>query len=423
MSLRPSAAPASSSSFGNLPDQHQIDRHLLSTLYTGAVKLSVLSLLSLGVTGIAIALAAGGFSTLAVVLAVGIGLMTIVLGLWVSRRYRNNLRAIKAALREQQARAEQAPQAIEGLDSLCTQVLPLWSGQVDMARLHTEEAITALAARFASISQQVETAVATSHGTLSDLGLVTLLNESQVELDGIISSLREALEMKASLLREVTVLSGYTHDLGEMAERVGQIAKQTNLLALNAAIEAARAGEAGKGFAVVADEVRKLSTLSGDTGKRISETVRTVNDSIEATLQMSQQYAQKDEQMVAGASEAIEHAVTRFRAAATELLNSSHILQEESESVAGEISEVLVSLQFQDRVSQVLTHVRNDLDKLGQHLDDHLQARAAGRHPEALNGEAWLEALSQTYTTPEQHQLHGGKPSAASEAAADITFF
>jgi len=62
-----------------------------------------------------------------------------------------------------------------------------------------------------------------------------------------------------------------------MAAEVANIAGQTNLLALNAAIEAARAGESGRGFAVVAGEVRNLSSLSSNTGKKMSDKVQVIS--------------------------------------------------------------------------------------------------------------------------------------------------
>ena len=316
---------------------------------------------------------------------------------------------------------ERKPHCIDGLDRLCGGVLPVWSGQVDMARIHTEESITALANRFANINQQIGATLSSSQGEAGD-SLIALLRENEAELNSIIATLRSALAMKESMLNEVTSLSQFTEALKRMAQDVGDIAKQTNLLALNAAIEAARAGDVGRGFAVVADEVRKLSNLSGDTGKKISDTVETVNKAIAATLQISHQYARQDEEMIVNSEQVIEHVVGRVHTAVMGLADSSAVLRQETQSIGGEIAEVLVALQFQDRVSQVLNHVCNDMNKLKDRLAAQERQLAAGSNPGPIDANAWLDELSQTYTVPEQHVVHGGgAPRTA--ASTEITFF
>lgn len=310
----------------------------------------------------------------------------------------------------------------EGLGEVCVQVLPIWSHQIDAARTLSEESILKLSNRFATLSGDISASASQGSGQSSGARLLEILEVGQRDLDSIMVALRDALLRKEAELKEVLLLSDFTSQLQEMAKFVGDIAQQTNLLALNAAIEAARAGDAGRGFAVVADEVRKLSSLSGETGQKISETVNAVNTAISRTVELSRHQAQQDSQTLAHSEHLVSQVIEHFRHNAQAIVDTSSSLQQQSESVATEIAGVLVALQFQDRVAQMLTLVNNDLRKLHEHVAERQQLSRAGGTPQPIIADTWLEQLASTYTMPEQHAIHQGKP-LVSSTSSEITFF
>jgi len=238
----------------------------------------------------------------------------------------------------------------------------------------------------------------------------------------IMGSLKGTLAAKETLMGEVTRLTQFTDELQRMAKDVAQIAAQTNLLALNAAIEAARAGTAGRGFAVVAAEVRKLSELSGDTGKHISEKVAVVNAAMLSVVQNSQQYAKDSSEILLSSETKIGRVLDQFRNAVSGLSESAGILNSHVGEIRGEISDVLVNLQFQDRVSQILTHVSRDMEKLNAYLADIDQRWSAGQIHQPIDASSWLVDLAKGYTTMEQRVNQFGTEKAG-KAVPEVTFF
>jgi methyl-accepting chemotaxis protein len=208
-----------------------------------------------------------------------------------------------------------------------------------------------------------------------------------MKMDGI----KEASSESSQVIME---LDGKSKQIGEIVNLITNIADQTNLLALNAAIEAARAGEHGRGFAVVADEVRKLAEDSGNAAKQIAGLIHEIQEGTSNAVTSMQQGSEEVStgaealneaasviEKVVSAGDLIASMVQDIAAAAEqqsasieEVTSSVEEVAAVSEETAASTEETTAAVQEQTASMQELANSADKLADIAREMKDVIDA-------------------------------------------------
>ncbi|MFA6921580.1 MAG: methyl-accepting chemotaxis protein [Gallionella sp.] len=231
--------------------------------------------------------------------------------------------ALRDMIANVQGRARQVGDAALGLASASQQIAEGSQAQ--------SEAAAATAAAVEEITVSINSVAANTDDVrkLSELSLEQT-QQGNRNVDEMIGEIRNVQESVNQIAASVKEFVDSTRAIAGMTQQVKDIAEQTNLLALNAAIEAARAGEQGRGFAVVADEVRKLAEKSAQSANEIDQVTSSLNqksNDVESTVQAGLRSLQSTQAH-------IERVSTVLNEASAAVTQSSHGVSDIASSVA-----------------------------------------------------------------------------------------
>lgn len=306
-------------------------------------------------------------------ISVGTGILTLVLFIWLFRQVANPLRLAMATLFDIQhnlnftLRAKVAQQDEIGLtlsavnrllDTLQQTFTEFSVGSLQIKS--TAESLSQAAHHLASSASQANDATSLIAAgveemtvSITDISQRTqeasritnesgkLASDGGTTIDRTVKAINEIAEAIRQASSEVTALGDGISRIGGVVNVISDVAGQTNLLALNAAIEAARAGEQGRGFAVVADEVRKLAERTAQSTREISETVEAIQQGSQLTVTKMVQVEEKVAQGVAMATESGE-IITQIRQA--------------SHRVMDQVGEITIAIREQSSAAESIAH-------------------------------------------------------------------
>ncbi len=273
---------------------------------------------------------------------------------------------------------------IEGVESIANQIS---QADVNMEELrgvgekvkntiqNTVNEADAIAAEMETVSSAVSEQSASIENVAENAQKAQEFSENTLQkakagvetLQTLLDSISDIKDKVFNVGKDINELSGMAEDIGKITDTIDEISEQTNLLALNAAIEAARAGEAGKGFAVVADEVRRLAERSSIAAKDIAQLIRDIQIKVENSTKVTDtsiEVVEKGTELAEETSKVVEEIYRASEETKNFVLEISNATTEQAD-VSSQIAQSVFNAK--EKSDEILT-ISKELETAGEQI-------------------------------------------------------
>lgn len=253
------------------------------------------------------------------------------------------------------------------------QVIPVLTEQLQSVINQTNEAAEGLIGAFMGISRNAKKQMQDVRGVFGNLSEQTsdnnILFQTQENLQKIQSNFVTLASFFDNSLRMISGVLEELEKIDSFARTIIKIGKTTNILALNASIEAANTGEAGRGFKVIASEINSLSRKSTESIKEITEINENLSLKVNAIKQELQLVQQRSQNIGSNTDELFTNTTKKITTTLQDTAERMKMVAGDAENLSKEISKVVVSIQFQDITRQRIEHVILPLETLNKELN------------------------------------------------------
>ncbi len=312
----------------------------------------------------------------------------------------------------------------------CLPVLPVMALQLRNTVREVEDAVVGVCGSFQEIARRAREVV--SSGVLccaasgpgqGGTGVERLIEDTRQTMGRLLQRIEQSSQVSAATVSRLQEIEKRMQGVHETLAEIDRISAQARLLAFNGQLEAARAGEYGAAFGIVATETAKMAQHTVDASKSIRAMIDTLSTNITSGAAELRHRVELDQQEVAGSRSEVTQSLDALAGLHTKFCRAVEETKTNSVQIGEDISQAVVAMQFQDAMSQRMEHVAHTLEEIhGCLLARLTQVDRQDPAADAPAPHDWSERMRDRYTMANEHRTlaaHLGGPGSRDEAVGD----